>query len=117
LFAAMNFTTVIPTDLITPLGAYIRLRDSGRASFLLESVEHGRLGRYSWVGFGSRLLPFEDAEGQDAPVVGFLAYDHVAKLEPKVELPVDGPEGPESRFVVAETLVRSRTRDGRGAVR
>ncbi len=106
MFARMNFTTVIPTDLITPLGAYIRLRDSGRASFLLESVEHGRLGRYSGVGFGSRLLPFEDAEGQEAPVVGFLAYDHVAKLEPKVELPANGPEGPESKFVVAETLVR-----------
>ena len=106
MFADMNFTTVIPTDLITPLGAYIRLRGLGRASFLLESVEHGRLGRYSWVGYGSRLLPFEEAQGQEAPVVGFLAYDHIAKLEPKVELPADGPEGPESSFVVAETLVR-----------
>jgi anthranilate synthase component 1 len=106
LFAEMNFTTVIPTDLITPLGAYIRLRSAGRASFLLESVEHGRLGRYSWVGYGSRVLAFEEAQGQEAPVVGFLAYDHVAKLEPKVELPADGVDGPESRFLLAETLVR-----------
>jgi anthranilate synthase component 1 len=102
----MNFTTVIPTDLITPLGAYIRLREQGAASFLLESVEQGRLGRYSWVGHGSRLVPFEDAEGHDAPVIGFLAYDHITKLEPKVGLPATGPDLPESRFVVAETLIR-----------
>ena len=47
-------TTTINTDLLTPLGAYLRLRDVGRASFLLESVERGRLGRYSWMGAGSR---------------------------------------------------------------
>ncbi len=35
----MIVSTVIPTDLITPLGAYIRLRESGQSSFLLESVE------------------------------------------------------------------------------
>ncbi len=102
----MNFTTVIPTDLITPLGAYIRLRESGKASFLLESVEQGRLGRYSWVGYGSNVVPFEEAEGHDAPVVGYLSYDHIAKLERSVELPAAGPDLPESRFVVAETLVR-----------
>ena len=49
---------------------------------------------------------FEEAETLDEPVVGYLAYDHVAKLEPTVPLPADGPELPESRFVVAETLVR-----------
>ncbi len=37
----MNYTTVIPTDLITPLGAYVRLRGEGKAAFLLESVERG----------------------------------------------------------------------------
>ena len=52
----MNALTVISTDLLTPLGAYLRLREGGRASFLLESVEHGRLGRHSFVGCGSRLL-------------------------------------------------------------
>src|SRR6058998_1460697 len=45
--------TDIPADLITPLGAYLRLRDDAPASFLLESVEHGRLGQYSFVGSGS----------------------------------------------------------------
>jgi anthranilate synthase component I len=96
----------IPTDLLTPLGAYLRLREDGGASFLLESVEQGRLGRHSFIGAGSRLVSFEEAEGLETPVVGYLAYDHVAKLEPTVPLPDDGPDLPESRFVVADTLVR-----------
>jgi anthranilate synthase component 1 len=105
----MTITTDIHADLITPLGAYLRLRAAGTASFLLESVEKGRLGRYSLVGSGSRLVSFEDARAElDAgrPVAGYLGYDHVAKLEPTVTLPVDGPGLPESRFVVADRLVR-----------
>ena len=105
----MTVSTAIQTDLVTPLGAYLALRGSGRASFLLESVERGRLGRHSLVGAGSRLVTFEEAEREVAagsPVVGFLGYDHVALLEPTVPLPQPGPELPESRFVVAETLVR-----------
>ena len=102
----MNFTTVIPTDLITPLGAYLRLGDSGPATFLLESVEQGRLGRYSFVGAGTTVVGLEDAEGRAEPVVGYLGYDHAAMFEPKVELPAEGPDLPESRFVVVETLLR-----------
>ena len=96
----------IATDLLTPLGAYLRLRAGARASFLLESVEQGRLGRHSFIGSGARLVSFEEAEGLDEPVVGYLAYDYVARLEPTVPLPADGPGLPESRFVVADTLVR-----------
>ena len=104
----MTMTTSpdIATDLITPLGAYLRLRRAGRASFLLESVERGRLGRYSLVGCGSRLVTFEEAEAVGLPVVGYLAYDHIAKLEPTVPLPDAGRDLPESRFVVADILVR-----------
>jgi len=102
----MNVQTVISTDLITPLGAYLRLRDGGRASFLLESVERGRLGRHSFVGFGSRFVDFAEAERCGEPVVGYLGYDHAAALEPTVTLPDEGPTLPESRFVVAETLIR-----------
>jgi anthranilate synthase component 1 len=98
--------TTINTDLLTPLGAYLRLRDSGSASFLLESVERGRLGRNSWMGAGSRLVGFDEAASLGLPVVGYLAYDHAAALEPTVPLPADGPGFPESRLVVAETLVR-----------
>src|SRR6266513_4896566 len=102
----MNALTVVSTDLLTPLGAYLKLREGGRASFLLESVEKARLGRHSFVGCGSRLLSFEEAETCGEPVVGFLSYDHAAVLEPTVELPQAGRDLPESRFVVAETLVR-----------
>ena len=103
----MIVSTVIPTDLITPLGAYLRLREAcPGGSFLLESVEKGRLGRHSFVGCGSRLVSFEDVERLGEPVVGYLGYDHVAKLEPTVSLPGDGPVLPDSRFVVADMLVR-----------
>jgi anthranilate synthase component I len=104
----MTLAPSIPTDLITPLGAYLRLRGPGRASFLLESVEQGRLGRYSLVGHGSRLVPFAEAEHEAAaaPVVGYLGYDHAATLEPTVPLPSAGPDLPESRFLVADALVR-----------
>jgi len=99
-------TATITTDLLTPLGAYLRLRGMGRASFLLESVERGRLGRASWMGSGSRLVTFEEAEELGLPVVGYVAYDHVARLEPTVPLPPEGHGLPESRLIVAETLVR-----------
>jgi anthranilate synthase component 1 len=102
----MEVTLPIPTDLLTPLGAYLRLREGAGASFLLESVEHGRLGRHSFIGSGSRVVSFEEAESLDEPVVGYLAYDHVAKLEPTVPLPAHGPDQSESRFVVADTLIR-----------
>jgi len=102
----MSSPTAIPTDLITPLGAFIRLRNEGKAAFLLESVEQGRLGRHSFIGAGTRVVSLEEAEHETAPVVGYLAYDHVAMLEPTVPLPTDGPAHPESRFVVADQLVR-----------
>src|SRR5437660_656843 len=104
----MTTTTDIATDLLTPLGAYLRLRDrdGGGGAFLLESVERGRLGRFSFVGGGSRLCTLEEAETGAEPIVGYLAYDHAARLEPTVPLPDDGPDLPESRFVVPDRLLR-----------
>ncbi|HXV56412.1 MAG TPA: hypothetical protein VD704_00955, partial [Gaiellaceae bacterium] len=105
----MTIAEDIHADLITPLGAYLRLREGTRAGFLLESVEKGRLGRHSLLGAGSRVVDFAAAEREVAagrPVVGYLGYDHVAVLEPTVPLPEPGPGLPESRFVVADTLVR-----------
>ncbi len=104
----MTVTADIPTDLLTPLGAYLRLRGrpGTRGAFLLESVERGRLGRYSFVGRGSKLVDFATAEGLGEAVVGYLGYDVVATLEPTVPLPAAGPDLPESRFVVPEALVR-----------
>jgi anthranilate synthase component 1 len=102
----MNVTTAIAADLVTPLGAYVRLRREAEAAFLLESVEQGRLGRYSFVGCGTRLVSLAEAERLGAPVVGYLAYDHAHELEPTVPRPDAGPDLPESRFVVADVLVR-----------
>jgi anthranilate synthase component 1 len=102
----MSTTNEIPTDLLTPLGAYLRLREGAPGAFLLESVDRGRLGRYSFVGRGSRLVGFEEAETLGEPVVGYLGYDSIARFEPTVPLPDDGPGFPESVFVVPELLVR-----------
>src|SRR5438105_10397878 len=104
----MTTTTDIATDLLTPLGAYLRLRDRDGAggAFLLESVERGRLGRYSFVGSGSRLVSFAEAETLAEPVVGYLGYDAVSTFEPTVPLPGDGPGVPESLFLVPDVLLR-----------
>jgi anthranilate synthase component I len=102
----MTIAPDIATDLVTPLGAYLRLRREGRAAFLLESVERGRLGRHSLVGSGSHLCYLAEAEACGEPVVGYLAYDYAARLEPTVELPAESTGLPESRFLVADILVR-----------
>jgi anthranilate synthase component 1 len=102
----MNIAPDISTDLVTPLGAYVRLRREGRAAFLLESVERGRLGRHSLVGCGSRLCYLAEAEACGEPVVGYVAYDYAARLEPTVPLPAEGTGLPESRFLVADVLIR-----------
>jgi anthranilate synthase component 1 len=102
----MSVTAEIATDLLTPLGAYLRLREGARAAFLLESVERGRLGRHSFVGRGSRIVDLAEAELLGEPVVGFVSYDVVARFEPTVPLPDEGPGFPESRFVVPDVLVR-----------
>src|SRR5579871_299011 len=101
----MPETTLLDTDLLTPLGAYLRLR-AGGASFLLESVDQGRLGRYSLVGCGSRMVGINEAERSGEAVIGHVGYDWIAELEPTVTLPEAGSGLPVSRFVVAETLLR-----------
>jgi anthranilate synthase component 1 len=42
---------VLPADLLTPVGAYLRLAQDSRYSFLLESVEGGeKIARYTFAG-------------------------------------------------------------------
>ena len=116
---AMNALTVISTDLLTPLGAYLRLRQGGSASFLLESVEKGRLGRHSFVGCGSRLVSFDEAEACGQPVVGYLGYEHAASPRADRAGAGRGPRParePLRRRRHARPL-RPRPRDGRGALR
>jgi anthranilate synthase component 1 len=98
--------TALSTDRLTPLGAYLRLREHGRAAFLLESVERGRLGRYSLVGCGSRIVELDDAETIGEPVVGYVGYEYASLIEPTVPVPDRGPSFPQTRFVVADMLVR-----------
>ncbi len=71
----------------------------------------------SWMGAGSRLVTFEEAEELELPVVGYLAYDHVARLEPTVPLPDDGRGFPESRLDRRRDArpLRPRRRRRRGA--
>jgi anthranilate synthase component I len=102
----MTIASDIATALVTPMSAYLRLRGEGRAAFLLESVERGRLGRHSLVGCGTRLVDIETAEACGEPVVGYVSYDHAACIEPTVPLPADGTGLPESRFLVPEVMIR-----------
>ncbi len=96
----------LATDLLTPLGAYLRLREGARGAFLLESVERGRLGRFSFVGAGSQVVSFTEAEALREPVVGYVGYDAVAAFEPTVPLPDEGPDVPQSLFLVPDVLLR-----------
>src|ERR1700756_4207521 len=41
-------------DCQTPVSAFLKLRDPTHPSFLLESAEQGRVGRYSFIGFRPR---------------------------------------------------------------
>jgi len=43
-------------DCETPVSAFLKLREAGGPSFLLESAEQGRLGRYSFIGFRPRTV-------------------------------------------------------------
>jgi anthranilate synthase component 1 len=107
----------IEADLVTPLNAYLQLRETGSA-FLLESVEQGRLGRFSFVGCGTRIVGLEEAESlyaSGAAVAGYVGYDYIGSLEP-VALPLDGPNIAESAFIVAETLIRFDHPAGRAQV-
>ncbi len=92
-------------DTETPVSAFLKLRGDG-PSFLLESADHGRVGRYSFIGFRPRntlrwsladggdpyaiaaaeLRKFVPAPNVDLPfaggAVGLFAYDLVRTLEP-----------------------------------
>jgi len=117
-------TYELPADLITPVGAYLRLREVlGGPAFLLESVERGeQVGRYSFLAAGlPAVATLEEAAAfaasQPGPAagappfaggaVGFLSYDWVSELEP-VPLPAaNGADAglPTMRFLLAETVV------------
>ena len=117
----------LAADLDTPVTAYLKLPE---ASFLLESVEGGeRQGRYSFIGCGARRrvrvgapedpwLALRDLVGgrrvppiTDLPAfwggfVGWIGFDAVRWLEPKVgDPPPDDLDMPAAEFVEPEVLV------------
>ena len=65
-------------DCETPVSAFLKLREAfGEPSFLLESAEQGRLGRFSFLGFSPRfelrwsdgmLTEVRDGERVDSPI-------------------------------------------------
>ena len=63
-------TTTINTDLLTPLAAYLRLRDAGRAGFILESVERGSARPQLVDGSRRAIVDFDESKGLGLPIVG-----------------------------------------------
>jgi anthranilate synthase component 1 len=121
----------LPADLLTPVGAFLRIRHRGPA-FLLESVERGQqVGRYSFLGAGCTPLPLDAAPTGDlfgplrealaehagadreglppftGGAVGYVAYDAIRRFEPTVELPDrrDGDPAAAARFLIADIVV------------
>jgi len=120
----------LPADLLTPVGAYLRLRDLG-PGFLLESVEGGQqVGRYSFLSAGcerldlpmtgedpfaplrARLTESADLDLEGLPpfaggAVGMLGYDAIPRFEPTVPLPAttDGDLIEPASFLLTPVVV------------
>jgi anthranilate synthase component I len=80
-------------DTETPVSAFLKLRDSG-PSFLLESAEQGRLGRYSFLGFRPRAV-LRYAGGDLLEWRGDMSPDS----EPYESREVGDPYGEVSRYL------------------
>ena len=117
-------------DCQTPVSAFLKLRDPTQPSFLLESAEQGRVGRYSFIGVRPRKvlrwslgdpgdpyrLASEELERFDvAPVqglppfaggaVGMFAYDLVRTVEPLGDPNPDPIGAPDLALMLTDTLV------------
>ncbi len=116
-------------DCETPVSAFLKLRDDG-PSFLLESADQGRVGRYSFIGFRPRkVLRWSLGDGGDpyalaaaelaafrpAPLeglppfaggaVGVFAYDLVRTVEPVGEPNPDPVGVPDLALMLTDALV------------
>ncbi|MEV4418869.1 chorismate-binding protein [Patulibacter sp. NPDC049589] len=119
-------------DVETPVSAYLKLRAAhpGEPSFLLESAEQGRVGRYSFLGVrpartiewslgdpGDPYALARDAIGRrrvaDVPglppfvggAVGVFAYDLVRTVEPLAEPNPDELGTPDLALQVTDAMV------------
>jgi anthranilate synthase component 1 len=73
-------------DIETPVSAYLKLRGSGpdrSPSFLLESAEHGRVGRYSFIGVKPRRT-LRWSLGDPGDPYALAAAELAAYAEPRV---------------------------------
>ncbi len=116
-------------DCETPVSAFLKLREDGPC-FLLESADHGRVGRYSFIGYRPRkvlrwslgdpgdpyeLLAAELARCRAAPLpglppfaggaVGMFAYDLVRTVEPLGEPNPDPLGMPDLALMLTDALV------------
>src|ERR1700761_4965109 len=117
-------------DCQTPVSAFLKLRDPTHPSFLLESAEQGRVGRYSFIGFRPRRVlrgslgdPGDPSQlaaggrrGAGAPAppgpppfaggaVGMFAYDLVRTVEPLGEPNPDPLGVPDLALMLTDALV------------
>src|SRR5947209_6613539 len=116
-------------DCQTPVSAFLKLREENQPTFLLESAEQGRVGRYSFIGFRPRsvlrwslgdpgdpyalvaaeLSRFDVAPVSDLPfaggAVGVFAYDLVRTVE-QLGDPNPDPLGlPDLALMLTDVLV------------
>jgi anthranilate synthase component I len=117
-------------DCQTPVSAYLKLRDPTHPSFLLESAEQGRVGRYSFIGFRPRKVlrwrlgddgdpyalaaqelgrvraaPLPDLPPFAGGAVGMFAYDLVRTVEPLGEPNPDPVGVPDLALMLTDVLV------------
>ncbi|CAG8536743.1 463_t:CDS:2 [Paraglomus brasilianum] len=124
----------VHADLLTPVGAYLRIAEESDYSFLFESVAGGeKIGRYSFLGAdpykvlktgdneivkGDPLLVLEAELKQIeyVPVaglplftggaIGYIAYDCVKYFEPRVARDLNDTLGlPDSVFLFCDTII------------
>ncbi len=116
-------------DCQTPVSAFLKLRESG-PSFLLESADQGRVGRYSFIGIRPRKVlrwslgdpgdPYQLAQAELARIkpaplpdlppfaggaVGMFAYDLVRTVEPLGPPNPDPLEVPDLALMLTDALV------------
>jgi anthranilate synthase component 1 len=116
-------------DCQTPVSAFLKLRDDG-PSFLLESADQGRVGRYSFIGYRPRkvlrwslgdpgdpyaLAASEVGRFRPAPLpglppfaggaVGVFAYDLVRTVEPLDDPNPDPIGAPDLALMLTDALV------------
>ncbi len=90
----------LSADLLTPVSAFLHLRDNGRYHFLLESVEGGeKLARYSFLGKNpyaivearGATVTLRDADGRCQPTPAGTLFDVLHTLLHRYqEVPVHG---------------------------